>query len=535
MIKEQTKINLKELCKKFNLDFNTINIHQLRIKDALIYQHKPYFKIIDTCRLDNGGILKPEYFNDFNIECLDNPGFVSFVPAAGASSRYFASASELLIALNDENISQIRIACKKLLEKNIIDKIIPKQLKDFIINADNMDFDLTYIQQIKSLLQQPKALFPCTLDDVTFLEMKLYENLSLSSIYAQVFIAPYNKKQSFYEIINSFYIKNNLKIPTQILEQGPELSTIRFDNKAQPILDKNLSLSIVPAGHGALINLFNDIQKLYPSCHSLFIRNIDNIIGIKEDVINATQEFLNIHSYMIKIIKKIRSLINTKQYNEAALCAKTNLENLCNQIPLYHNDNINIFLKHKQSTPFYWLWKIMCVIFHFDPNLISMLPIDNMRDENVLKFLYTRPINTMGQVPNINKDIGGTPCFVHFKDNTFIKLCLEVPHANTEDKNNFLSNSNKATHFNPVFVAAELDFPTNTYNDEHNMFWILSEKPYLDKKAYYHETVLYEILGNSLMANVLFVEIPRKLFNPHKTLENLTKLTSQDWGVQNFS
>ena len=33
----------------------------------------------------------------------------------------------------------------------------------------------------------------------------------------------------------------------------------------------------------------------------------------------------------------------------------------------------------------------------------------------------------------------------------------------------------------------------------------------------YHETVLHELIGNSATTNLVFIEVPRTLFHPHKS------------------
>src|SRR5690606_15136978 len=89
-----------------------------------------------------------------------------------------------------------------------------------------------------------------------------------------------------------------------------------------------------------------------------------------------------------------------------------------------------------------WLATVMERLFH--------TPCSHADTTGMLS-LYQRPLNILGQVPNISHDVGGTPCFVEHAGRS-IKICLEVPHASESDKQQFLANPAKATHFNPVFV-----------------------------------------------------------------------------------
>ncbi len=142
--------------------------------------------------------------------------------------------------------------------------------------------------------------------------------------------------------------------------------------------------------------------------------------------------------------------------------------------------------------------------------------------------LYSRPVNTLGQVPNTGKDVGGTPCFVAI-DRKKVKICVELPHASDSDKKRFFTNPEKATHFNPVFAAAEITTNPDFYHDQNNDFWLMAEKMYRGLPVIYYETVLYELIGNSALANATFVEVPRTVFNPHKSMTDAAAASIKDW------
>ena len=144
-----------------------------------------------------------------------------------------------------------------------------------------------------------------------------------------------------------------------------------------------------------------------------------------------------------------------------------------------------------------------------------------------------RPLNTLGQVPNNGRDVGGTPLIAKVPGGE-ASICLEVPHASPEDKLQVSIKPKKATHFNPVFVAAELIEDASIYLNDSTPFWVLAEKKYNLKDVVYHETVSYELLGNSIMANVMFPAIPRSLFNPHKTAADTENKSISDDLVAKF-
>lgn len=152
--------------------------------------------------------------------------------------------------------------------------------------------------------------------------------------------------------------------------------------------------------------------------------------------------------------------------------------------------------------------------------------INNIKAVDDLYRLYKRPVNILGQVPNSGKDVGGgTPLWA--KDGSdIVKICLELPHMAQHDRIEIFSNTEKATHYNPGFVAAEL-VDDSVYAAARDDFWILAKKQYRGETVLYKETVLYEILGNSKYANVFFIEIPRFLFNPHKSVEDTINNTRE--------
>ncbi|MCX6127117.1 MAG: hypothetical protein NTV34_20530, partial [Proteobacteria bacterium] len=91
-----SELNLK-LFEKCGLDIRAIQEHRRNIEAFFADGFAPKFKIIDTCRLDNGGIRKP-LSSDVSDSFSD---IISFVPAAGASSRWLSPLSELSSALAD--------------------------------------------------------------------------------------------------------------------------------------------------------------------------------------------------------------------------------------------------------------------------------------------------------------------------------------------------------------------------------------------------------------------------------------------------
>jgi hypothetical protein len=83
----------------YGLSVRDIAIHQRRIKESLSHAQGGFIKIIDSFRLDNFGIL-PARFYRFDPSLVPE-GFVAFIPAAGAASRYFQPLQGLRQAIVD--------------------------------------------------------------------------------------------------------------------------------------------------------------------------------------------------------------------------------------------------------------------------------------------------------------------------------------------------------------------------------------------------------------------------------------------------
>lgn len=466
------------------LNLETVTLHRRRLLAALKNQSKPEFKIIDTCRLDNGGLMPANWLNSSTTDKV--AGYAAFVPAAGAASRYLDGLSENEI--------------EKLL--SLLD---PKQQE---LASDD------------TLVKHPKAFFPCTPGGPSFLEMKCLEHDALQGMTSQIFVAPYGQRAAFAEACKS---SSSSSLQTHILEQDMQLSTLRFTADGKPVTEDNGALSVVPAGHGMLIELFPLAKQKSPAIHSLLIRNIDNVSGTHERVRTATTAFLATHQTLLNHMRTIRTALKQKQVSAASDIATSLLQTLPVKA-LSAQQKTFLAACEESSLP---LWQLQIQLFGLDPDTAQKL-WPEIPSAGALAELYSRPLNILGQVPNSGKDVGGTPVWAHTPRGE-VRICLELPHASDADRKAFLANPAKATHFNPVFVAAEIDCDLSSYKDSRDIFWIMAHKHFQQSDVYYHETVLYELLGNSLLANSVFMEIPRFLFNPHKSHKDTLTHKTSDW------
>ncbi len=421
-----------------------------------------FFKVKDSCRIDNGRIIPARVLETIpgrrNISNI-----ASFIPAAGSATRF-----------SSQNTSQ---------HKNSSD-------------------------------ENPlaKALFPCVEEGHNFLEMKFMEQKAINRISTTICVIPLNRKKCFLEKFGETFEDQKILF----LEQNAQLSTLRFNEWGEPLL-QNGSLSIAPAGHGSLLQLFPHIKAEFPNIEALFIRNIDNIIGCKKEAVLTSQRFLDAHQFVLSKVKKIRYHLASRHLKLAASEANS----ICHYFPLRKLSSAELsFLKNLADPVATPLWLIQLALFQ------TPLKLCVMNIQNPLN-LYQRPLNFLGQVPNSGNDQGGMPLVIEGEYGEQA-VCLENTHLDEADRAR-LTDPLFATHFNPVFVVTELQSSNELYQQLTNAHWLFAARQWKGQTSYHYESLLYEMLGNSVMANLVFMEVPRSIFNPHKSLEDTANRSLADW------
>jgi hypothetical protein len=498
---------VQEICQKQNLNYKLIKKHHQRLESYIVSQRPRHFKIQDTCRTDNGYILNLNAFtwlDDIKV----SKQIAAFTPAAGASSRYFqalesiigatflspAEAGRILAAIWDEGLS------KSALTTEIREIIIE------LLNSTHPKPDPSMVQKLQLLLKLPKAFQACTSDGLTFMESKVFENKQILPDALQHF---YVTPLAFPNLAD---VPFDLPVNTTLYPQDHELCTIRFSTSGDAIVEDD-QLSLVPAGHGALLDLFPKIARDFPGIKGLLIRNIDNVIGSHPDTLSEAQRPILFFEWLYENITAVRKYLRQNQ-----ICAANDVAiNCCKQL------SINI----ESSSDYAALEALQTKLFHS-----HLDHSENFSKKSVytyLKDLYERPINILGQVPNLNNNVGGTPSIVQLNEQP-VKLCLEVPHADDSDRKEFLERPEKATHFNPVYVISELTLDLKHYEGVLEEFWLIAHKRHRGTAVLYHESILFELLGNSISSNCVFVEVSNTLFNPHKAILDGNSKSSRDWG-----
>ena len=444
---------------------------------------------------------------------------------------------------------------------------IANQLSHFVMR--NLECYVALKVALELYAPIPKALVGTTQEGDTFLRLKLVEQNSLLPCAGTIVVAPDGQTQAFEKVIakelkelpqryiNPFELGSEGKFSEMlssqfcVLEQSRDLCTIRFDSKGNPLTSPTGEYSVVSAGHGELISLFDKVLDKYPSAECIHIRNIDNILGSTEE----RREELSIPAEIFRCVRDCLEYLRSS-VSEFLSNPKTNGYWSPNSERWYLKDaelgKIAQFLlplcgpnakdlsfvqqalgRHSEETQVSSdsLHRFLALFFHGKP-----LP-EGSSDLEKWSFLseeLSRPLSVFGVVRKETGDVGGGPVFVETGSGFDVKMCLEMPHANPEDSEEYFGARGKSTHFNPVLVFFELQthcsaHKTSSPHDGHGKrvkfgqlfderFWLLSKKEFQGQSVCYHETVLYELIGNAATSNLIFIEVPRTLFVPHKTI-----------------
>ena len=413
---------------------------------------------------------------------------------------------------------------------------------------------------------QPKALVPTTNEGDSFLRLKMAEQVSLLPNLGNILVVPAGQKKNIGRIVKheSEYITHNysnvfelagtpfapswLKSESRetghwvIMEQGNDLSTIRFDLEGNPIVEKG-KYSPVAAGHGELVHLFSQVSSKFPKAECLHVRNIDNVIGATVDTSVQLSELADGFRLIRDAIEFLRAEVthhlsasraqkNPRIQNIAVCLALDFLGALIQPetaeealMPCFSSDGDFIGVSAQS------MFNLLCGLFHWNQPTTDKKTQNNTTLWRHIQENLDRPLSVFGVVKKDDADVGGGPVFIQLPDGKTAKLCMEMPHASAEDSKKYFGPGGSCSHFNPVLTFFELK--THDFADSHkktsgrkvdfrrlfdDRFWMLSRKEYQGKSVCYHETVLYELIGNSATTNLVFFEVPRSLFVPHKTI-----------------
>ncbi len=534
---EISEIDEKKV-KSLGLDLQRIRHHQQRILKAFRAKINRKIPIEKPCLISNGGLLPWAETKNFiekqnsnkKYETWSKNHLVTCIPGAGAGSRYFLSLIKFQVEFSKNSKEKILDQywidlfpflpsfiehCEKFFRYNP-QYFTKKELEIFTSTIEKAYVYATFF--IDTYSMRPKMSIPATVEGDSFLFLKIQEQQHLIPCLANIIIVADGHKNSCENDLEK--IKNILNIENSwfVYEQTKDLSTIRFLQNGNPYEDENEQYSCVSAGHGELLRLFSKFSEDIPQAEALHIRNIDNIIGTSKESKNNLNTLGEFFFHIQKILEKVRHWLGSTTSINDTLNDKILVHTLCELKPLSQQEK-------NEFTPDFLtiseVYAILSLLFHW--------PKPEQKEAlKLLREYCQKPLSVMGMVRRLSGDAGGGPIFTSMVADQKIKLCLEMTHASDEQAQEFFGPNGSCTHFNPVLVFFELqkNFENQKGNkvdfrklfDEH--FWLLTQREFKGKKVCYHETVLYELIGNSSSTNLIFVEAPRSLFKPHKSIQD---------------
>lgn len=503
-----TRLDKKHLAQS-GLSPDRVFLHAERVRNALQGKIKTTIPVAAPCTIEGTSILPEKDLNALpTSKVLDWAAneLITCIPAAGAASRFFADLNKFKQSGQcEESVAKLT---KAVLQKEVyFPETELEKLQSLPTEKKNQYVCQTFLDLWGD---KPKAFVPTTKEGDTFLKLKMEESEKLLPSRAHIIIAPEGQTGAFRQEINGLRGQFDSEQLWDVFEQGAELSTMRFNSDGSPYTETDGSYSVVSAGHGELVHVINDISASYPKASCLHIRNIDNIIGARPDERTSLLQLADLFKELHLLLEWARSSFMGKNQRKIPIPDDTlkfiiGLSGVSDTL----KNKISVTKNAPDETHVHELLK---VLFHWHKGTLT---------ENLLK-----PLSVMGVVQKQRQDVGGGPVFAKLPQGEEVKICLEMPHASESDATKFFAEGGSVTHFNPVLVFLELK-SSALQSEGHRFnfsqlfddrFWLLTKRQFQGTPVCYHETVLYELLGNSHSTNLCFAEVPRRLFVPHKSI-----------------
>lgn len=481
---------------QMGLDPHRVALHHRRIVKQLQAEQDATatFPLVRACRRDNGRIFPLEALPAAPTTAEPAATVVAMVLAAGASTRYFQSYPDLHAAQPE----RLHAEARRLVGSGVALLPALRDVLQKVLQEESPSLETRH--QLHTLLALPKALQACEPNGTTFLAHKLQSHTTFSFLLGQTVVIPPDFGTIFQQRVSVE------ALPPILWEtQEADLSTLRFDlATGEPVRDAAGALSLVPAGHGVLLEKFTAIRTQFPDVKAVWIHNIDNT-GTGDRAVASS--FIQFHETLRKEMEQIREYMRREQLAIAGSVAdRLVAQFLVRDLSVQEQAFVAERIPAERS-----LWRLLILLFQM-PLSLAGAPS--------LLFLLERPVNVLGVVRNLGIDAGGAPVVVQTQQGE-VALCLELPHV-AEASRAIFSDPQQVTHFNPVYLCAECVDPA-VYQGEHP-YWLLARKKWQGQTVGYHETLLSELVGNTELANALFVEVPRRVFQPHKGIEDTSRL-----------
>lgn len=590
-----------EIVRKSGLDLKKIELHYKRVEEFTKSQNLQKYKIIAPCTPENTGVIDrqkvltflapEEKWSDRLTKQCKETGTV--ILAAGAATRFFEALTKF--CRDFESATQIRNEVIEEWTEEIDQEVIESQhsifrksesvIPDEFENSEII-FELmeritskdvfaewrikasrllnnvqinsngqvsknslleTYILTkifLKRYSGYPKAVVPITQTSETLLSQNIRQQQNFCSCGDLFIVVGHGTEEMFDAEVNRTKIEllNHAVIgiadfKCTLITQGPENSTIRFSESAEPVLEDDGRYSVVAGGHGEIINYFNGISDSSPEIKCLHVRTIDNIFGeskaVTDELRKLSSFFFELKRQLDELRCEIHSLVDQQLTSETthsikspkALKAYERILKLT--APRISDKNSTrsqsvfspVTIDHMYTT----LEKIFCWP-EWSKNGTTIETLTKMTK------LMMRPLTVFGVVPIKDDDVGGIPVFAQNELGELYKICVESAHIRDSDRQMILSQNQEKGHFNSALIFVETEMQQSDGEESKcqqrvnfnelvaSDVFLIAKKQHKGENVLYHELAMFEILSHSELVNSVFVEIPRALFKPNKSI-----------------
>ncbi len=474
-----------------------------------------YFKVLEPATPKNRGIMvlgerERKRLAPRAEEFLSRGLLLGVVLAAGESRRYLKSPNLFYEALRAKERGEHELS-KRIFEEieakegEIVPRgLRPGELEDQpfyrLIPKEILQDPARVVRFIMGpgglgCAELPKALLHGALlrgEPATYFELKLLEAKALNPTGRVLFIIQKKHLGLFEEASARAAARFGLEPGRVIFDfQAARHATVRIDKATGEVaMTEDRGAAVGMGGHGEIAR---DLNRILPEMReeAILLTNVDNLIGAGPRRLAEQKAALGLFLELRDDAARLEGALS---------------------VPNPGEDD----LEHAK--------RLLEETFHTEAGTKEMARA------------LARPITVMGMVENIGKDVGGGPFFIEEKGKR-VKVCVEGPHLSPEDieKLTELAGTEKgATHFNPVYVLREVKRDGKplpiVMNPE---YFIVTERLTGHTSTLHHETVLWEMVGNSGDSNLVFFEMtrgPEGIFNPSKLFTDAMGRDAEELG-----
>ena len=490
---------------RLQLEEKGISLHTIQQQLATFQRGIPFARLKKPCRLDDGirrgdSLNSPALTDGFE-RARASGRITKFVPASGSGTRMFtflqAARLEGAATPATEQLEQFISGLPKFAFYHDLEQTLLRQghRLDRLIAEKNYRIVIDVLLDSLNYAKLPKGLIAFHRYAGTT-RTPIEEHLAEAAGYVRDdedrarihFTVSPEHQQAISEHVEQACQKlaqGTVKWMIDYSIQKPSTDTVAVDMDNRPFRDSRGNLLFRPAGHGALLP---NLQEIHGDV--VFIKNIDNVVP--DHLKKTSSKYQRALGGLLVGLQNI--LFSSLTKLESGAVSSADLD----RITEWARHSLSLTLPNEWST------------------------YTNSQKTQWLFNGLNRPLRVCGMVPNVDHP-GGGPFWVEGENgNTSLQIVesVQVDRDSPTQRDIFLSS----THFNPVdLVCGVRDFRGHPFN----LAQFVDPHAGLITKKFHEGRELKALelpgLWNGGMAgwHSVFVEVPRRTFNPVKTVLDL--------------